>query len=200
MRREIFSTDRGWMGGLISSRGLVALFLPERDSSRLWKKLLLLEKKMKVPSGTELEDSGRGWIFSLRKDLERYWKGEKVDFSFYPCDWERATSFQRKVWSVVRKIPFGEVHTYQWVAKKIGNPNSYRAVGQALARNPLLLVVPCHRVISSNGSLGGFSIGGQWKKELLLLEKASFLVPRKSPGKFSISGRRDRKQSHGLPL
>jgi len=200
MRKEIFPTDRGWVGALISSRGLVALLLPERDISRLRKKLLFLERKIKLQLETELEASGGGWIFSLRKDLKRYWKGEKVDFSIYPCDWKRVTSFQKKVWKVVHKIPYGKVYTYQWVAKKIGHPQSYRAVGQALARNPLLLVVPCHRVISSNGSLGGFSMGRWWKKELLLLEKASLSVPRKSLGKFSIFGRKDRKRSRDLPL
>ncbi len=83
------------------------------------------------------------------------------------------TPFQRKVWNAVKAIPYGETRSYKWVAKKIGNPKAARAVGQALKRNPLLIIIPCHRVICSDGKLGGFSQGLKKKRELLKLERQS---------------------------
>lgn len=81
------------------------------------------------------------------------------------------TPFALKVYQVVATIPLGEVRTYQWVAKKIGCPKATRAVGQALKRNPWPLIVPCHRVIASDGTLGGFAWGRKHKKALLDLER-----------------------------
>lgn len=83
----------------------------------------------------------------------------------------KATEFQKAVWKETMKIPYGQTRTYKEIAKRIGKPKSYRAVGNALGVNPLLVIIPCHRVISSNGSLGGFSGGLKLKKFLLDLEK-----------------------------
>ena len=83
-------------------------------------------------------------------------------------------SFEEKVWLITTQIPFGQVRSYAWVAKKIGNPKAVRAVGQALKKNPYPLIVPCHRVIKSDGSLGGYAGGQKMKKDLICLEK--FLV------------------------
>ncbi len=80
-------------------------------------------------------------------------------------------SFTKKVYKAVLTIPLGEVRTYKWVAKKIGHPKAYRAVGQALKNNPYPLIIPCHRVVSSGGSLGGYSLGVKKKKALLNLER-----------------------------
>lgn len=84
------------------------------------------------------------------------------------------TAFQKRVLRAICKIPKGEVRTYKWVAQKIGSPDAARAVGQALARNPHPVVIPCHRVISSNGSLGGYSGKGGIKRKLELLRKEGF--------------------------
>ncbi len=81
------------------------------------------------------------------------------------------TPFQKKVYRVVLSIPSGEVRTYKWVARKIGNPRASRAVGQALKRNPYTVKIPCHRVIKSDGSLGGYSKGARMKKRLLKEER-----------------------------
>ncbi len=80
-------------------------------------------------------------------------------------------SFSKKVYKVVLTIPLGEVRSYKWVAKKIGHPKAYRAVGQALRNNPYPLIIPCHRVVSSNGNLGGYSQGIKKKKAILDLER-----------------------------
>ncbi len=81
------------------------------------------------------------------------------------------TSFQAKVLHAVSQIPFGQTRSYAWVARKIGRPKSARAVGQALNKNPYLLLIPCHRVVHQDGSLGGFVLGVKTKKALLELEE-----------------------------
>ena len=81
------------------------------------------------------------------------------------------TDFEKKVYKTILNIPLGEVRTYKWVAKQIGRPRAYRAVGQALHKNPFPLIVPCHRVIQSGGKLGGYALGARKKKALLDLEK-----------------------------
>lgn len=81
-----------------------------------------------------------------------------------------ATSFQKKVWKAILEIPSGQTRSYDWVAKKIGQPRSARAVGNALNKNPLAPEVPCHRVIKKDGSLGGFAHGTKRKMTLLRSE------------------------------
>lgn len=82
------------------------------------------------------------------------------------------TPFARRVFRAVASIPLGEVRTYQWVAKKAGNPKAVRAVGQILKRNPYPLIIPCHRVVATGGGLGGYSRGVKTKAMLLDLERA----------------------------
>ena len=83
----------------------------------------------------------------------------------------KLSDFQKKVYKAVSIIPLGEVRSYSWVAKKIGRPKAVRAVGTALKKNPFAPIIPCHRVIKSNGSLGGYNRGLKKKKELLDLEQ-----------------------------
>jgi methylated-DNA-[protein]-cysteine S-methyltransferase len=104
------------------------------------------------------------------KLFRRYFEGKKEDFTSLPLDFISGTPYQRKVWLETRKIPYGKTHTYKSIAKKL-NHQGYRSVGQALSRNPLLIVIPCHRVLASDGSLGGFTGGLELKKLLLKLEK-----------------------------
>ncbi|MBI3087864.1 MAG: MGMT family protein [Candidatus Omnitrophica bacterium] len=80
--------------------------------------------------------------------------------------------FQRRVFAVVKRIPKGEVRSYQWVARRLGNPQLARAVGQALRRNPWPIRVPCHRVVRADGSLGGYAWGAAKKRRLLKREGA----------------------------
>ena len=81
------------------------------------------------------------------------------------------THFSKKVYSAVLKIPLGEVRSYRWLARKIGHPRAYRAVGQVLKNNPYPLIIPCHRVVNTGNGLGGYSRGIRAKKMLLDLEK-----------------------------
>ncbi len=105
----------------------------------------------------------------LFKLFDSYFRGLRVDFSAIPVD-TAGTGFDRRVWRALMKIPFGEVRTYKEVAAMIGRPEAARAVGGACARNPVPVVVPCHRVLSSSGGLGGYSCGTDIKRYLLELE------------------------------
>ncbi|KUK32357.1 MAG: Methylated-DNA-[protein]-cysteine S-methyltransferase Ogt [Thermoanaerobacterales bacterium 50_218] len=89
----------------------------------------------------------------------------------FPVDWSWFTNWQKNVYKVVRSIPPGEVRSYRWVAEQCGRPRAARAVGRALAANPLPLFIPCHRVVYAGGSLGNYGCGGEWlKRHLLALE------------------------------
>jgi methylated-DNA-[protein]-cysteine S-methyltransferase len=111
---------------------------------------------------------------NIDKKIADYFRGKSVDLRV-PVDWEQLTPFQREVLKTVYNIPYGHVQTYKWVGRKIGKPRSARAVGNALARNPIPLVIPCHRVVRGDGTLGGFSApeGTRLKQWLLDLERGS---------------------------
>lgn len=105
--------------------------------------------------------------------IQAYLDGERIDFDL-PTDISILTDFQQQVLQATQQIPRGRIATYMDIARKIGNPKAVRAVGQALGRNPIPIVIPCHRVIASDGSLGGYSGGGglETKAKLLQLEGA----------------------------
>jgi methylated-DNA-[protein]-cysteine S-methyltransferase len=103
--------------------------------------------------------------------FQAYFSGHKMDFPD-KLDISEATPFQSRVWQAARLIPYGETRSYAWVAGQIGKPQAARAVGQALGRNPLPVIIPCHRVLAADGGLGGFGGGMETKKFLLSLEGA----------------------------
>ncbi len=102
-------------------------------------------------------------------ELLAFFNGSKVNFKSL-LDLNRGTIFQRKVWNKISEIPYGELRTYKWIACEIGNTRAVRAVGNAVGKNPVPPIIPCHRVIRSDGNLGGFSSGIPLKKWLLKLE------------------------------
>jgi len=83
----------------------------------------------------------------------------------------KLTPFEKKVLKITSQIPLGQARSYKWVAKKAGKPKAARAVGRALNKNPYPIIIPCHRLIKSHGSLGGYAKGKKLKKKLLLFEK-----------------------------
>lgn len=105
-----------------------------------------------------------------KKMLDRYFDGEPVDFREISVKIEVGTEFQKSVWDTIHQIPHGEVRSYQWIAEQIGRPKAVRAVGNATGSNPITIVIPCHRVIGSNGNLGGYGGGLELKRQLLSLE------------------------------
>ena len=104
--------------------------------------------------------------------LESYFKKKRKKLCL-PTEILSGTSFQKKVWNILKEIPFGQIRTYKYVAHKIAKPKAFRAVGNAIGKNPLPIIIPCHRVIRSDGKIGGFSGGVKFKKELLKLENIS---------------------------
>ncbi|MXX36821.1 MAG: methylated-DNA--[protein]-cysteine S-methyltransferase [Gemmatimonadetes bacterium] len=108
--------------------------------------------------------------YPVADQLDSYFAGHlrSFDLPLHP----QGTAFQRKVWAALAEIPYGETISYLELARRIGNPNSVRAVGLANGRNPLPIVVPCHRVVGSNGTLVGYAGGLPIKKALLALEGA----------------------------
>jgi methylated-DNA-[protein]-cysteine S-methyltransferase len=101
--------------------------------------------------------------------LEQYFAGERTEFEL-ELDL-RGTPFERRVWDEVSAIPYGENATYAEIARRVGSPNACRAVGRANGRNPIAVIVPCHRVVGSDGSLTGYAGGIEMKRALLALEQ-----------------------------
>ena len=105
-------------------------------------------------------------IEKCKIELEEYFNGRRSEFSV-KVDLAKGTEFQKKVWNALRDIPYGETVSYKEIAEKIGNPKAVRAVGGANNKNPIPIIIPCHRVIGKDGSLTGYG-GGLSKKECLL--------------------------------
>jgi len=114
--------------------------------------------------------AARRLVEQARKEIGEYLRGERVFFSV-PVDLSRTPDFQRRVLEAASHIPFGEARPYGWVAERIGHARAVRAVGTALGRNPVPLIVPCHRVWRSDGGLGGYLFGEEYKRELIALER-----------------------------
>lgn len=105
----------------------------------------------------------------IKKELKEYFEKGLENFS-QKIGVLKGTEFDKMVWHTLKEIPYGETRTYKWLAEKIGRPTATRAVGQALSRNPLPIIFPCHRIIESDGSIGGYSLGVDTKRRLLEIE------------------------------
>ena len=104
-----------------------------------------------------------------KRELAEYFSQARKHFSletFFPG----GSEFERLVWNTLREVPYGETRTYKWLADRIGRPRSCRAVGNALGKNPIPIIFPCHRIIESDGSLGGYSSGTDIKRRLIEME------------------------------
>lgn len=145
-----------------TSRGLVRVGLPNQDAEEL-----LVDLANRV-SPRVLEAPAR--LDEARRELDLYFEG-KLDRFDLPIDWRLSNGFQLAVQRGIAKIPYGETRTYTEMAKKAGNERAVRAAGTACGRNPLPLVVPCHRVLRSSGGLGGYGGGLPMKRALLDLER-----------------------------
>jgi methylated-DNA-[protein]-cysteine S-methyltransferase len=160
MKYTVFETSHGWIGCLSSGIGLRKATLPQTSPQLA---IDALDNEVGQAAWSPGTFSG---IVSFYKD---YFNRQSPDF-LYPLDFDGATLFQRKVWEITQSIPYGETRSYSWVANEIGKPDAVRAVGQALGKNPVPIIVPCHRVIASDGGLRGFGGGIEMKRTLLHLE------------------------------
>ncbi len=126
------------------------------------------ESPLSIPTDWTRDDSG---FKHIAAQLREYFRGVRKEFDI-PLDiGTNKPDFSRRVWNQLRKIPYGETCSYRTIAERIGRPKAYRAVGQANHRNPIAIVIPCHRVIGSNGTLTGFGGGLNTKEFLLNLEQ-----------------------------
>lgn len=155
-----FKTDSGWIAMLVSPAGIVRLTLPQAS-----------EKEAIAEIGPG-QDTVRVSFERFDETVSRirdYFRGKPVDFED-KLDLSAGTVFQRSVWAACRHVPYGETRSYSWIARQIGKPGASRAVGNALGKNPVPIIVPCHRVLAADGGIGGFSGGLKAKRRLLKLE------------------------------
>ena len=163
---QIWESPIGPLFLAASDRGLVKLEFH-------WKK-----DRRRIPEakGQRPLAHGEDWVESdaklrpYRRQLEEYFAGKRHEFTF-ALDL-RGTDFQQRCWRALLDIPYGETRTYAQIARRVGRPQAFRAVGGANHDNPIAIVVPCHRVIASDGTLGGYGGGLPLKEKLLLLEGA----------------------------
>jgi methylated-DNA-[protein]-cysteine S-methyltransferase len=144
-------------------RGLVRLGLPGEDAEAM-----LVDLAGRI-SPRVLEDPAR--LDEERRELDDYFAGRRHAFEL-PIDWQLSGGFLLRARQGIAAIPYGETRTYTDLARSAGNERAVRAAGSACSRNPIPLVVPCHRVLRSDGSLGGYAGGLEMKRRLLDLEQA----------------------------
>ena len=123
---------------------------------------------LKLVDCCEKTNAETNFIKDIKFQLDEYFLGKRkyFDIKINP----KGTEFQKKVWCELQETPFGKVKSYSEIATAIGNKNAQRAVGSACNKNPIMIIIPCHRVISKNGDIGGFTCGNSVKQTLLELE------------------------------
>ena len=127
---------------------------------------------LKLVKNANKSDSETGLIKEIKSQLDEYFSGKRKIFNIklFP----EGTEFQKKVWIELLQIPYGKTKSYMEIAENIGNKNAQRAVGSACNKNPIMIIIPCHRVISKNGKLGGFAYGNFIKQKLIDLEQNKY--------------------------
>jgi methylated-DNA-[protein]-cysteine S-methyltransferase len=168
----IVDTAIGPVGVAWSAEGICRVTLPERDRDR-----------MEARFASRLGGAGPGEpppaVAAAIDLIKRYAEGEPVDFSAVPVDLDGADLFRRAIYAAARRLSFGETTTYGGLADAAGHPGKARETGEALGRNPVPLIVPCHRILAAGGKIGGFSApgGSSTKERLLALEGVSVGPP-----------------------
>jgi methylated-DNA-[protein]-cysteine S-methyltransferase len=167
---SLFATELGWFGLVGEGETTDALSIghPTADEVRD-----AIYRTDRYRAGS-LPFDECDWFPRLRQRLQAYCQGARDDFNDCRVRFPRFTDFQRRVWSLTRRIGYGEVLSYGELAEKAGSPGAARAVGRAMAANPVPIIVPCHRVVGAHGTLGGYSAPGglDVKQTLLAMEGA----------------------------
>jgi methylated-DNA-[protein]-cysteine S-methyltransferase len=160
IRFALAPTDIGDLGLAASEHGLVGLLLPHPSLRQLL--------VARFANGSPTEDPG--FFADLIIRLQSYARGEAVTFEDVVLDLQ-GTPFQLAVWQATRAIPRGQTRSYQQIAESLDRPGASRAVGAAMAANPVTIIIPCHRVIGADGGLCGFGGGLPLKQRLLAMER-----------------------------
>jgi methylated-DNA-[protein]-cysteine S-methyltransferase len=151
----------GWIGVGTTEKGVARIVLPKSSKKAVEKALQDFRNEV-----------NQSLAENCLQAISRYLKGEPVAFEQIPIDWDFVPPIYRRILLTLRQIvPLGQTITYGKLARRLGMPRAARLVGQAMAKNPVPILVPCHRVIRSNGSSGGFSGGANLKRKLLDLEQ-----------------------------
>ncbi|MEO5952247.1 MAG: methylated-DNA--[protein]-cysteine S-methyltransferase [Chloroflexia bacterium] len=160
-------TSAGTYTAALTDKGLALLLFPTEDPAHAtsW-------ANRWYPNATITDGAGHPLVAQLQNELPAYFNGDLHNFSI-PLDMH-GTDFQRKVWAEVYRVGYAQLRSYREIASAIGNPNAVRAVGAANGANPIPVIVPCHRIIGSDGNLVGYGGGLDLKRRLLELEGAMF--------------------------
>jgi methylated-DNA-[protein]-cysteine S-methyltransferase len=177
---HLFETALGICGVAWNEHGLAGVQLPEKDRAAT-------ERRLAAKSGSAGPAAPPPWVEALAADIQKYLAGEKIDFSAVRVDLGGVDGFRRRIYEALRGIAFGRTTTYGELARTLGATDweGARDVGDAMGRNPVPIVIPCHRVLAAGNKLGGFSAHGgtRTKQKLLALEGVSLdSGPPRLPG------------------
>lgn len=166
VQHDVRKIGKLWVGAVCVGAGVRAITLSLKRKTEAMEAMRkeLLPLKDDVAAG-----NGETVLEKVFGQIEEYFTAGRRTFDL-PLDLSSGTEFQQAVWRACQSIPFGETRPYAWIAEKMGRPNAMRAVGGALGANPVPILTPCHRVLRSDGSIGGFSCGVAIKNLLLAHE------------------------------
>lgn len=163
----LFDTVIGPCGIAWSAQGLTRLQLPERDRSAT-------EKRLRARTANLQPGDPPPAVAQVIADIQRYLAGDRIDFSPVAIDLSGIDLFRRSVYEAARSVGWGQTSTYGELARQAGHPDAAREVGQAIGRNPVAIIIPCHRIVAAGNKLGGFSAyQGTFAKERLLALEGS---------------------------
>ena len=163
MRRAIIFKSRwGWIGISETTKGIDAVVLPQASRQAVLSEL-------PGASAERLDGRASPRLREAQAQLTDYLAGTRHSFDL-SLDLSGGTSFQQKVWGTLLRVSYGRLRSYQWVAVRVGGSQYARAVGNAVGANPMPIVIPCHRIVAQDTSIGGFSCGLPMKRKLLALE------------------------------
>ena len=168
LKYVVFQTRWGFFGLLGGKKGLLRTTLPIATNQ---------EAKEQLSTGNRMGKPDAALFADLQDKIRAYFEGDYVDFSNTPVVLDGLGQFAAKVLTACRKVGYGRTISYGQLAKLAAKPNSGRAVANILAKNPIPLIIPCHRIIRSDGNIGGFSaVGGQGMKKMMLELESSLLA------------------------
>jgi len=154
----------GWITAISSNSGIMKISLPEKSS-----KISISQFKNEI----DLYEFDSSKFKEITEKLQSYFEGYLIDFADIAIDFSKMSNFQKITLRQCRTIKIGETKSYKWLAEKINQPKAYRAIGNVLSKNPIPIIIPCHRIIYSNGNYGGY-MGKikkvSFKKKLLEIE------------------------------
>ncbi len=157
----IFETEVGWTGIIAKGLSVKRLTFGHKTA---------VEVVEALDTNARIAECASRWLKALQTMVEVYAKGRRVPFQDISVDWSDLTEFRQEVLQACRSIPYGQTRTYKELAEQVGRPNSVRSIGTCMAANPIPIIVPCHRVVASDGSLGGYSAPGGTEMKSLLLQ------------------------------